>query len=94
MRGTEKRARISIKLERKLPSKSADENAYFEIVDLVKKAGVWEEESTLNTRKLARDLESGNLPDKLAKKLQKMIFEEESARIYLSNLKEGDERDE
>lgn len=94
VRGREKRARISMKLERKLPSKSADEDAYFEMVDLVKKAGVWESESTLNTRKLARDLESGNLPDKLSNKLKKMIFEEKSARIYLSNLKEGDEPDE
>jgi putative RecB family exonuclease len=94
VRGTEKRARVSIKTEKRLPSKSSDEDAYFEVVDLVKKAGVWEAESTLNTRKLARDLESGNLPDTLAKKLKSMISKEESARIYLSNLKEGDEPDE
>lgn len=94
IRGTEKRARVSIKLEKKLPSKSADEDAYCEMVDLVKKAGVWEDESTLNTRKLARDLESGNLPEKLAEKLKPMVTEEESARIYVSNLKEGDEPDE
>ena len=55
---------------------------------------MWEAESTLNTRKLARDLESGNLPDALAKKLKTMISEEESTRIYLSNLKAGDEPDE
>ena len=94
VRGTEKRARVSIKTEKRLPSKSSDEDVYSEMVDQIKEAGVWEAESTLNTRKLARDLESGNLPDALAKKLKTMITEEESTRIYLSNLKNGDEPDE
>ncbi|UCF08903.1 MAG: PD-(D/E)XK nuclease family protein [Thermoplasmata archaeon] len=94
VRGTKKRARVSIRTETRLPSKSADEEAYEEMVHQVREAGMWDSESTLNTRKLARDLESGNLPEALAKQLKDKVYEEKTSRIYLSNLKEGDEPDE
>ncbi len=94
VRGTRKRAKVSIKKEQTLPSKSRDEMAYEEIIQLVRDAGVWDQVSMLNGRKLNKDFKAGRLPEDLRKELVGYVVEEERTRVTLSRLEEGDVRDE
>ncbi len=91
VRGTQMKARVSISTDQKLPTKTDDEETYNEIIDMVRDAGVWEQVSSLNGRKLYKDLKEGELPKKLQKKLSDFLVESESKRVTLSRLKEGEE---
>jgi hypothetical protein len=86
VRGTDKKAKVTIKLEKELPSKSADEDAYEEIIRLVKEAGAWERVSQMNGRKLNKEFASGGLPEDLRKQLEGYIVEEEKTGVRLSRL--------
>lgn len=94
IRGTKKSAKVSIQLEKFFPSKSSDEATFKELEELLHEAGVWDQVSNLNTRKLMKDLETGDLPDELIKKLASYLIEEEKERIYLRSLKEEEEDNE
>lgn len=91
VRGTQMKAQVAIKIEERLPSKSVDKEAYEEIIQLVRDAGAWEQVSMLNAAKLNKDLKVGALPDDLTNKLEEYIIETESARVSLSQMKEGEE---
>jgi hypothetical protein len=90
IRGTKKKVKISRKTEISLPSKSSDEEVYEKIIQLVIDSGLWEQVSNLNIRKLTKDLNEGNLPKALDKKLKKYTIEEVKERLTLSNLEEGE----
>jgi hypothetical protein len=81
-------------MEETLPSKSRDEMAYEEIIQLVRDAGVWDQVSMLNGRKLNKEFKSGGLPEELRKELVGYVVEEERTRVTLSRLEKKDVRDE
>jgi putative RecB family exonuclease len=86
VRGTDKKAKVTIKMEKGLPSKSVDEDAYEEIIRLVKEAGAWEKVSQMNGRKLNKEFASGGLSEDLREQLENYIVEEEKTGVRLSRL--------
>ncbi len=91
VRGTNKKARVIIKMEKGMPSKKADEEAYEEIIQLVKNAGVWEQVSQMNGKKLNKEFWAGRLPEDLRRELEGYVIEVERTRVILSRLTNGDE---
>jgi putative RecB family exonuclease len=86
VRGTGKKARVTIKIERMLPTKGMDEEAYENIITLVKEAGAWEQVSNMNGKKLNREFWEGGLPEVLRKELEKYLVEEEVTGVRLSRM--------
>jgi hypothetical protein len=93
IRGTKKKVKVSRKTETRLPSKSADKEAYEKINQLVIDSGIWDRVSTLDLRKLTNDLNEDALPKALSKKLKSYTVEEVKERLTLTNLEEGEEGD-
>jgi len=91
IRGTDKRAKISIFSEKSLPSKSTDREAFIELEKIIRDSGIWPDFSKLDTKKLLNAFEGNELPKELGDKLLGFVKEEKKERIYLSELKEIDE---
>jgi RecB family exonuclease len=94
IRGTEKRAKISISVQKSFPSKSSDEVAYSKLEDIVQASNLWDDESSLNIRKLLNDFEAETLPEEVLEKLKPLLIVEEKSRINIGNLKVDDVKDE
>lgn len=84
--GSRKQAKVTIKMEKMLPSKGMDEAAYEEIIRLVKEAGAWEQVSQLNGKRLNKEFWVGGLPEDLRKELEGYIVEEEVTGVRLKKL--------
>jgi putative RecB family exonuclease len=91
VRGSKKKAKVTIKTESMLPSKGMDEETYEEIIRLVKEGGAWEQVSQLNGKRLNKEFYSGGLPEDLRKELENYVVEEEVTGVRLKKLKEGEE---
>ena len=87
-RGSRKYPKMSIKIEKMFPTKGMDEAAYGEIIQLVKKAGAWDQVSQLNGKRLNKEFWMGGLPEDLRKELEGYVVEEEVTGVRLSKLKE------
>lgn len=77
--GSEKVANIKI-------SKNLYFNKKLKIKEILKKEGLYEKYTKLDTWKLADDFRNNLLPKHLMEKLREFIEEKENARIYLKNL--------
>jgi putative RecB family exonuclease len=84
--GSSKQAKVTIKMERMLPTKSMDEAAYEEIIRLVKEAGAWEQVSQMNGKRLNKEFWMGGLPEGLRKELKGYVVEEEVTGVRLKKL--------
>ncbi len=84
--GGRKQAKVTIKTERMLPTKGMDEEAYEEIIRLVKEAGAWEKVSQMNGKRLSKEFWGGGLPEDLRKELENYIVEEEVTGVKLKKL--------
>jgi hypothetical protein len=91
VRGSGTVASVSTSTYLSLPSKSMDEYKYAEVVELVKKAGLWDEYSALDIKSLAGELVSGKLDAKLAKKLREYAEERKTETVRLTKVKEEED---
>ncbi len=91
IRGARKKANVSIKTERSFPSKSKDKGAYESIKQLVVDADFWDEVSVLDLKMILKKLDNGDIPEELSRQLENFVVEDVKERIYLSELKEGEE---
>jgi putative RecB family exonuclease len=87
IRGTDKYVKVTIKEEGKLPSKSVDSQAFEELVQIIRNAGLWEEFVVLDTRKLFKEFETKGLPIEIQDIIKKYIITEEKSRMTLGTLK-------
>ncbi len=90
IRGTDKYVRVSVKEESRLPSKSTDNQAYDELVQIIRDAGLWDDLASLDTRKLLNELLENNLLDDVKVKLEKYLILEEKSRVTLGTLQSHD----
>jgi hypothetical protein len=84
--GCKKQANVTIKMEKMLPTKGMDKDAYEEIIHLVKEAGAWEQVSQMNGKRLNKEYWTGGLPEDLRKELENYIVEEEVTGVRLRRL--------
>ena len=91
VRGSSAMASVSTSTSLALPSKSSDEEKYAEMVDVVKKAGLWDDYSALDARGLAKALEEGSLNAKVARKLEEYAEERTTETVRLTKIKEDEE---
>lgn len=84
--GSTKQAKVTIKMEKMLPTKGMDEVAYEEIIRLVKDAGAWEQVSQMNGKRLNKEFWMGGLPEDLRKELEGYVVEEEITGVRLKRL--------
>lgn len=82
--GSDFKARLKTYKNIKFPSK--EDVLREELEDMIKKAGKWMDISNLDTFKLSRMVQNGELDEELIKKLRKFARLEENKQVYLSRM--------
>lgn len=88
IRGEESVVTVNVSKSLSLPSKSSDAEKYGLVEKMVKDAGLWDEYSVLDGRRLSGDMEREKLDKSLQKKLEQFAQEKTTETLRLSKIKE------
>lgn len=91
VRGSTKVASVYLQTYLSLPTESSDAESYGAIVDVVKRAGLWDSFAALNMKRLAASLKSGDIEKKVADRLMPYAEERETATVRLGKVRDEDE---
>jgi putative RecB family exonuclease len=91
--GTDRELKVSIRETFKAPSSTekADKDLREQLEQMLKKANFWEPVSQLNSQRLIKLFEEGELPQFIRTQVERYLTPETKRRIYPSKLKDYDE---